>query len=308
MLTTLWVAVGMLTASAQTETVKGVVTSAADGEPLIGATVMVKETKAGTVTDLDGNYTTKVAQGQTLVVSYIGYETKSIKYTGQATVDVALENDASTLDEVVVVGYGVMKRSDITGSVVSVGEEDIKKSVITSVDQALQGRAAGVQVTQNSGSPGGGISVAIRGVNSLNGNEPLYVIDGVAVDGQTNGNSSALSSINPSDIVSMEVLKDASATAIYGSRASNGVVLITTKKGQAGKPTISYEGYYAVQKIPTKLETMNLREYAVLYNERVKALGWGEREEFADPIPPSVPPKGGGYRLAGRDIPQCSDG
>ena len=283
MLTTLMVAVGILTASAQTQTVKGVVTSAADGEPLIGATVMVKETKAGTVTDLDGNYTTKVAQGQTLVVSYIGYETKSIKYTGQATINVALVNDASTLDEVVVVGYGVMKRSDITGSVVSVGEKDIKKSVITSVDQALQGRAAGVQVTQNSGSPGGGISVAIRGVNSLNGNEPLYVIDGVAVDGQTNGNSSALSAINPSDIVSMEVLKDASATAIYGSRASNGVVLITTRKGQAGKPTISYEGYYAVQKIPTKLKTMNLREYAILYNERVDALGWGEREEFADP-------------------------
>jgi len=283
MLTALLVAVGMMTASAQTKTVKGVVTSAADGEPLIGATVMVKETKAGTVTDLDGNYTTKMAKGQTLVVSYIGYETKSIKYTGQATINVALETDASTLDEVVVVGYGVMKRSDITGSVVSVGEKDIKKSVITSVDQALQGRAAGVQVTQNSGSPGGGISVAIRGVNSLNGNEPLYVVDGVAIDGQTNGNSSALSSINPSDIVSMEVLKDASATAIYGSRASNGVVLITTKKGQAGKPTISYEGYYAVQKIPNKLETMNLREYAVLYNERVDALGWGEREEFADP-------------------------
>ena len=282
-LTTLLVAVGMVSVSAQTRTVTGMVTSSADGEPLIGATVMVLETKAGTVTDLDGRYTVKIAQGQTLLVSYLGYETKSIKYTGQATVDVALENDASTLDEVVVVGYGVMKRSDITGSVVSVGEKDIKKSVITSVDQALQGRAAGVQVTQNSGSPGGGISVSIRGVNSLNGNEPLYVIDGVAIDGQTNGNSSALSSINPSDIVSMEVLKDASATAIYGSRASNGVVLITTKKGQAGKPTISYEGYYAVQKIPTKLETMNLREYAVLYNERVDALGWGEREEFADP-------------------------
>ena len=283
MLTTLLVAVGMLTASAQTQTVTGVVTSADDGEPLIGATVMVKETKTGVVTDLDGNFTTKAAKGQTLVISYIGYETKNIKYTGQATINVALENDASTLDEVVVVGYGVMKRSDITGSVVSVGEKDIKKSVITSVDQALQGRAAGVQVTQNSGSPGGGISVAIRGVNSLNGNEPLYVVDGIAIDGQTNGNSTALSSINPSDIVSMEVLKDASATAIYGSRASNGVVLITTKKGQAGKPTIGYEGYYAVQKIPTKLETMNLREYAVLYNERVKALGWGEREEFADP-------------------------
>ena len=283
LLTTLLVAVGMLTASAQTQAVKGVVTDAADGEPLIGATVMVKETKAGVATDLDGNFTMTVAEGQTLVISYIGYITKSIKYTGQATINVALENDASTLDEVVVVGYGVMKRSDITGSVVSVGEEDIKKSVITSVDQALQGRAAGVQVTQNSGSPGGGISVSIRGVNSLNGNEPLYVIDGVAIDGQTNGNSSALSAINPSDIVSMEVLKDASATAIYGSRASNGVVLITTKRGQAGKPSISYEGYYALQQIPSRLETMNLREYAKLYNERVDALGWGEREEFADP-------------------------
>jgi len=200
-LTTLLVAVGMVSVSAQTRTVTGMVTSSADGEPLIGATVMVLETKAGTVTDLDGRYTTKIANGQTLVVSYIGYNTKNIKYTGQSTLDVALSTDESTLDEVVVVGYGVMKRSDITGSVVSVGEKDIKKSVITSVDQALQGRAAGVQVTQNSGSPGGGISVAIRGVNSLNGNEPLYVIDGVAVDGQTNGNSSALSSINPSDIV-----------------------------------------------------------------------------------------------------------
>ena len=283
MLTALLVAVGMLTVPAQTLTVTGTVTDAADGEPLIGATVMVKETKAGVATDLDGHYSIKVANGQSLVVSYIGYEPKTVRYTGQTTLDVVLSSDASTLDEVVVVGYGVMKRSDLTGSVVSVGEKDIKKSVITSVDQALQGRAAGVQVTQNSGSPGGGISVSIRGVNSLNGNEPLYVIDGVAIDGQTNGNSSALSSINPSDIVSMEVLKDASATAIYGSRASNGVVLITTKKGQVGKPTISYEGYYAVQQIPSKLETMNLREYAVLYNERVDALGWGEREEFADP-------------------------
>ena len=283
MLTTLLVAVGMLTASAQTKTLTGKVTDASDGEPLMGATIKVKETNAGVVTDLDGHYSVKVDNGQTLMVSYIGYITKSVKYTGQATLDVALSADNAALDEVVVVGYGVMKRSDITGSVVSVGEKDIKKSVITSVDQALQGRAAGVQVTQNSGSPGGGISVAIRGVNSLNGNEPLYVVDGIAIDGQTNGNSTALSSINPSDIVSMEVLKDASATAIYGSRASNGVVLITTKKGQAGKTSISYEGYYALQSIPNKMETMNLREYAELYNERADALGWGDREEFADP-------------------------
>ena len=282
MLTLLLLAVGVVTASAQ-QTVTGVVTSADDGETLPGASVKIKETSAGTTTDMDGKYKLSVSKGQTLVFSYIGYTPKSVKYTGQPTINVTLSSDDATMDEVVVVGYGVMKRSDLTGSVVSVGEADIKKSVITSADQALQGRAAGVQVTQNSGSPGGGISVSIRGVNSLNGNEPLYVIDGVAIDGQTNGNSSALSAINPSDIVSMEVLKDASATAIYGSRASNGVVLITTKRGQAGKPSISYEGYYALQQIPSRLETMNLREYAKLYNERVDALGWGEREEFADP-------------------------
>ena len=282
MLTLLLLAVGVVTASAQ-QTVTGVVTSADDGETLPGASVKIKETSAGTTTDMDGKYKLSVSKGQTLVFSYIGYTPKSVKYTGQPTINVTLSSNDATMDEVVVVGYGVMKRSDLTGSVVSVGEADIKKSVITSADQALQGRAAGVQVTQNSGSPGGGISVSIRGVNSLNGNEPLYVIDGVAIDGQTNGNSSALSAINPSDIVSMEVLKDASATAIYGSRASNGVVLITTKRGQAGKPSISYEGYYALQQIPSRLETMNLREYAKLYNERVDALGWGEREEFADP-------------------------
>lgn len=128
-----------------------------------------------------------------------------------------------------------MKRSDLTGSVVSVTGDELKKSVVTSLDQALQGRAAGVQVTQNSGTPGGGISVSIRGINSLNGNEPLYVIDGVAISGNNTSNSSVLSSINPADIVSMEVLKDASATAIYGSRASNGVVLITTRQGEEGK-------------------------------------------------------------------------
>lgn len=267
----------------QARTLTGVVTSAADDEPLIGASVSVKGTKKAVLTDVNGNFSIAVDDGQTLKVSYIGYETAEIKINKQTKLDVSLREDHQTLNDVVVVGYGTMKRSDITGSVVSVSEEDLKKSVVTSVDQALQGRAAGVQVTQNSGSPGGGISVAIRGVNSLNGNEPLYIIDGVAIEGQTNGNSSALSSINPSDIVSLEVLKDASATAIYGSRASNGVVIITTRHGSVGKPKISFEAYYALQQLPKSLQTMNLREYAYLYNERVDILGWGEREEFADP-------------------------
>lgn len=269
--------------TAQARTLTGVITSATDEEPLIGATVVVMGTNTATVTNIDGVYSISVEDGQTLRVSYIGFLAAEVKIKGQSKLDIKLREDPQSLDDVVVVGYGTMKRSDITGAVASVSEEDIKRSIITSADQALQGRVAGVQVTQNSGSPGGGISVAIRGVNSLNGNEPLYIIDGVAIDGQTNGNSSALSSINPSDIVSMEVLKDASATAIYGSRASNGVVIITTRHGSIGKPKITFEAYYALQQLPKRLQTMNLREYAYLYNERVDVLGWGEREEFADP-------------------------
>lgn len=262
--------------------VSGTVTAESSGEPLIGASVSIKGSTKGTVTDINGNYTISVEKGKVLVFSYFGYKTTEMT-ADRNTINVDMPEAYTDIDELVVVGYGTMKRSDITGSVVSVGANDIKKTVVTSVDQALQGRAAGVQVTQNSGSPGGGISVSIRGTNSLNGNEPLYIIDGVAVNGQTNGNTSALSNLNPSDIVSLEILKDASATAIYGSRASNGVVLITTKHGEAGKTHVTYEGYYALQSIPRHLKTMNLREYAQLYNERVDVLGWGEREEFADP-------------------------
>lgn len=264
-------------------TVTGTVTSGTDGEPLIGVSVQVKERpQAGTITDLDGKYSVQVRSNETLVFSYIGFETLEVKAT-RTVLDVKLKEDSELLDEVVVVGYGTMKRSDLTGSVVSVGEDEIKQSVVTSLDQALQGRAAGVSVTQNSGTPGGGISVSIRGINSLNGNEPLYVIDGVAISGNNNSNSSVLSSINPSDIVSMEILKDASATAIYGSRASNGVVLITTRQGQAGKTRISYEGYYGLQQLPKELDVMNLPEYAEFMNMRAGIIGYDLRPEFADP-------------------------
>lgn len=153
--------------TAYSRTLTGVVTSATDDDPLIGATILVKGTKTATTTDIDGKFSISVEDGQTLRISYVGFTTTEIKINGQKNLDVKLKSDSQMLDDLVVVGYGTMKRSDITGSVVSVGEEDIKKTVITSVDQALQGRAAGVQVTQNSGSPGGGISVSIRGVNSL---------------------------------------------------------------------------------------------------------------------------------------------
>lgn len=264
--------------------VSGTVTSESDSEPLIGVSVLVKGTNDGVATDADGRYSLSVAKGDVLVFSYIGYKTTEVK-VDRNVIDIALQDDNLKLDDVVVVGYGSMKRSDLTGSVVSVTAEDMKKSINTSLDQALQGRAAGVNVTSNSGAPGGGISVSIRGVNSFEGNEPLYVVDGIPISGQSdkNSNTSALSSINPGDIISMEVLKDASATAIYGTRAANGVILITTRQGQAGKTRISYEGYYGIQELPGELEVLNLREYAVYQNLRAEVIGFGAREEFKDP-------------------------
>lgn len=252
--------------------------------PVTGASVVVKGTTNGVATDYDGNFTLSANPGQTLVVSFIGYLSKEIKVTsGRSHYEITLEEDRQMLDEVVVVGYGVMKRSDLTGSVSSIDEKAIKQGVNTSVEQAMQGRIAGVAVTQNSGAPGGGISVQIRGINSLNGNEPLYVIDGIAMSGQTSDNTSVMSSLNPSDITSIEVLKDASATAIYGSRASNGVVLITTKRGQEGKAKLTYEGYIGWQSLPQRLEVMNLPEFAAFYNVRAQIYGYGKREELQDP-------------------------
>ncbi|SHE70930.1 SusC/RagA family TonB-linked outer membrane protein [Dysgonomonas macrotermitis] len=267
----------------QTRDITGIVKSESDGEPLIGVSVTLKGGSTGTITDINGQYTIRANEGQTIVFSYVSFLTQEIKVGTQKSIDVFLKEDTKLLGEVVVVGYGTMKRSDITGSVISVSADDIKKTVATSVDQALQGRAAGVSVTQNSGLPGGGVSVSIRGTNSLNGNEPLYIIDGIAISGQTGGNTSALASLNPADIVSMEILKDASATAIYGSRASNGVIIITTRRGHSGKTKLSYEGYYGIQQIPDKIDVLNLQEFAEFYNARVAILGWGEREEFADP-------------------------
>ncbi|MDR0865483.1 MAG: TonB-dependent receptor [Candidatus Symbiothrix sp.] len=271
-------------ASAQT-TVHGVVSSGADGLTMPGVSVTVKGTALGTATDLDGNFSLTIPSDKAvLVFTYIGYKAKEVAVTGSSrNLQVILNEDTQLLDELVVVGYGTMKRSDLTGAVASITAEQIKQGVNTSIEQAMQGRIAGVQVMQNSGAPGGGISVQIRGINSLNGNEPLYVIDGVAVSGQTSGNSSVLSSINPSDIVSLEVLKDASATAIYGSRASNGVVLITTKRGEAGKPKLNYEGYAGWQQLPGKIDVLNLYEYADYYNTRAEVQGWGIREDFRDP-------------------------
>lgn len=257
-----------LWAMAQNVTVKGVVKDAS-GESIPGANVLQVGSTNGTITDFDGNFTIKVPANASLKISFVGYVDKVVAVKGQTKMEIILKEDAQALEEVVVVGYGQMKRSDLTGSVVSVNDKAIKKSVPTSIDQVLQGRAAGVQIQANTGTPGGSSTIRIRGTNSLNAtSQPIFVIDGVIIDSSSedDGNSNPLATINPSDIVSMDVLKDASATAIYGSRASNGVIMITTKRGQAGEATITYDGYVGWQNMPKKLDVMNLRQYAEHYN------------------------------------------
>lgn len=255
--------------SQQEKKVTGTVKDAG-GTGLPGVSVVVKGTTTGVITDMDGRFTLEVPNDGILQFTFMGMEPQEIPVKGQSVVNVVLKESNVDIDEVVVVGYGQMRRSDLTGSVVSVSSDAISKSVTTSIDQVLQGRAAGVQVQQNSGAPGASSSIRIRGINSLNAsNEPIFVIDGVIIDGSTgSGTENALASINPSDIVSMDVLKDASATAIYGSRGANGVIMITTKRGQKGEATITYDGYTGWQEMPTKLDLLNLREYAEHKNAR----------------------------------------
>ena len=253
---------------AQKITVKGTVTAAYG--PVIGATVKVKGAQGGTITDYDGNYTIDAQANATLVFSYVGYESKEVKVNGKSQINVMLSEDETLLNEVVVVGYGTMRKSDLTGAVTQVDNKAIEKSVTTSIDQVLQGRAAGVQIQANTGTPGGSSTIRIRGTNSLNASsQPIFVIDGVIIDsdGSDNGNTNPLAGINPSDILTMDILKDASATAIYGSRASNGVIMITTKRGKAGEATVTYDGYVGWQQMPKKLDVLNLKQYAQHYND-----------------------------------------
>lgn len=264
-------------------TLNGIVIGDSDNEPIIGATITTAM-GTGCITDIDGKFSIELPNGKNSIkVSYIGYKTQTVDVTNKNQIKVILHEEAESLNEVVVVGYGTMKRSDLTGSVASIDEKAIKEGVVTSLEQTMQGRIAGVQVTQNSGAPGGGISVQIRGVSSFNGNEPLYVIDGIAQSGDSNSGTSSLSSINPSDITRIEVLKDASATAIYGSRASNGVVIISTKHGQEGRTKIQYEGSLGWQSMPKYIKMLSLPEYAEFINERALIQGYGYREEYSHP-------------------------
>lgn len=255
--------------------------------PVIGASVIEKGTTNGTMTDNDGHFTLTVSKGAVIEISSIGYKTQEITVGAQTNFTVTMSEDNEFLDEVVVVGYGSMKKSDLAGASVSMKESDLKGSIISSLDQSLQGRAAGVTAVTTSGAPGSSSSIRVRGQATINANaEPLYVIDGVIVQGGGNtgadfglgdalGNGkvstiSPLSTINPADIVSMEILKDASATAIYGAQGANGVVLITTKHGKSGEAKFSYDGMVAMSRQAVRLNMMNLRDYAQYYNEMIE--------------------------------------
>ncbi len=239
------------------------------GEPVIGATIVVEGTTVGTITDVDGNYTlANVPSNGTLLFSFIGLETKSVAVEGKTTINVALSAETIGIDEVIAVGYGTQKKSDLTNAVAVMSAEKLTERPVTKVDQALIGQMAGVRVQQTSGLPGKGFSIQVRGTGSIGANnEPLYVIDGFPLEVSSQSTSGSysggnpLSSLNPNDIETIQVLKDAAAASIYGSRGSNGVVIITTKKGSTGKPTISFNSYVGINKTAKKLDVLSSEEW-----------------------------------------------
>lgn len=258
-----------VTVQAQEQIVTGKVTGADDGSPLPGVNISEKGTSQGTVTDFEGNYKLAVPNGATLVFSFVGYATQEVVVGGQSVINVTLQTDVLALQEIVVIGYGQQEKKDVTGSLVSVGPKEFNKGVLTAPQDLLTGRVAGVSVISNSGAPGAGATIRIRGGSSINAtNDPLIVIDGFPVDNNgLNGSANPLAAINPNDIESFVVLKDASATAIYGSRASNGVIIITTKKGKQDKLTLNYNGNVAVNSAIDFVDVLNASEYRTLVTD-----------------------------------------
>jgi iron complex outermembrane receptor protein len=250
-------------------TLTGTVIDEADTSPIPGVNILVKGTTNGAATDFDGKYSIKVNQGDVLVFSYVGYVTQEVTYTGQSTIDISMVGDTAQLDEIVLIGYGSVKKEDATGSVDVVSSKDFNQGAIVSTDQLLNGKAAGVRITNNGGSPDSAPNIRIRGGASLNAsNNPLIVIDGVPI-GSANpaGVSNPLSLVNPNDIESFSILKDASATAIYGARASNGVIIITTKKGTSGEVKFNFNSDVSIGTAPDGLNMMNGNEYVRFIQE-----------------------------------------
>jgi TonB-linked SusC/RagA family outer membrane protein len=266
---------------AQERQVKGTVTDEKEGYGLPGVSISLKGTTRGVTTDVNGSYTISVPGGATLVFSYIGYETKEVAVNNATEMNVSLLSSSVTLTETVVIGYGTLKKSDLTGSVGSVRDAQLRERPAASLNQALSGRMAGVQVNTNSGRPGGRTNIRVRGFSSINSsNNPLYVVDGVMLpQGNQAQFSSAIDYINPNDIVSVEVLKDASSTAIYGARGANGVILVTTKKGKAGGSQVTYNADFSVNTIgPNRPRVLNAKEYMA-----VEDLAWANMQKF-DPV------------------------
>ncbi|MBL3658701.1 SusC/RagA family TonB-linked outer membrane protein [Fulvivirga sediminis] len=250
-------------------TITGTVMDEETAQPIPGVNVLIKGTSKGTVTDIDGSFTLEAASDQILIFSFIGYMSQEVPVGNQTTFNISLGQDVETLDEVVVVGYGVQKKKEVTGAITSVGAEDLESLPINNVGQALQGRTSGLTIAANSGQPGSAATIRVRGITSLNNNDPLWVVDGVVVD---NG---GIGYLNQSDIESIEVLKDAASQAIYGARAAAGVVLVTTKKGKKGGLKVNYSGYYGTSAPARKLDLLNATEYATLRNEASLAAGKG---------------------------------
>jgi TonB-linked SusC/RagA family outer membrane protein len=249
--------------------VTGKVISGDDGNALPGVSILEKGTSNGTVTDTEGNYSIGVGQNATLVFSFVGFTAQEVSVAGQAKIDITLSPDVTALNEIVVIGYGEQKREDVTGSVMAVTTKDFNRGVLSSPQDMIVGKLAGVQVTTNSGAPGAGSTIRIRGGSSLSAsNDPLIVIDGFPVDNKViGGASNPLATINPNDIESFTVLKDASATAIYGSRASNGVIIITTKKGKSGKPQVTYNGNVSVSSPIKYFDVFSADEYRTMVTD-----------------------------------------
>ena len=259
---------------AQQITVQGVVKDQT-GETVIGASVMEKGTTNGTITGIDGDFSLNMSPNGTLVVSFVGYKTQEVQVKGQKQLQVVLSEDAEMLDEVVVIGYGTMKKSDLTGAVSSIGNKDIKDSPVSNLGQAIQGKISGVQIV-DAGKPGDNVSIKIRGLGSINNCDPLVVIDGVPTD-------LGLSSLNMADVERLDVLKDASATAIYGSRGANGVVMITTKRGTEGKGKLAVSAYYSFQNATNVPSLLNAAQYAELSNDMMVNSGRNPNPEWANP-------------------------
>ena len=242
------------------KTVTGTVVSSADNEPLIGATIQIEGAQAtGTITDFEGNFTIDANEGQTLLVSYIGYVTKKVKVGAASHYAITLDEDKASLDEVVVIGYGVQKKKLVTGATVQVKGDDIAKLNTTNPLQALQGQTPGMTIISESGQPGEGLKVNIRGLGTTGSSGPLYIIDGVRGD---------IATVNPADIESIDVLKDAASAAIYGSQSANGVVLVTTKNGKEGRSVVSFDGYFGWQYAPRKIKMLNAKQYMSIMDEQ----------------------------------------